>query len=66
MTRHRLPRIFEAYFKATKDHALGNVTFNFVELYDMNAIFDVREALFDEEKVADRSRFQFTVRGEEI
>ena len=57
VTRHRLPRIFEAYFKPTKDHALGNITVNFVELYDANAVFNVDITLFGEEKAANRSRF---------
>ena len=57
VTRHRLPRIFEAYLKPTKDRALGNITVNFDELDDTNAVFDVGEALFGEEKAADRSRF---------
>jgi len=57
VTRHRLPGILETNFKPTKDHALGNVTFNFVELYHTNAVFDVSKTLFGEEKATDRSRF---------
>ena len=57
VTRHRLPGILETNFKSTKDHALRNITFDLVELYDTNAVFNVGKTLFSEEKAANRSRF---------
>ena len=53
LTRHRLPGVLKANFKASKDHRFGNVSLNFVELNDPDGVFNVGVTLFSKEEVTD-------------